>query len=165
MFNDNIFFFLWGTKLDAECRSVHQRLFDFIENTAFVSVPFKPTSRKSPYNCNLDSFEHHQAPQQFANVQVHVPLTPGFLSSRQNWVTPPSPLGSNGGRHTRLRVRGWGDPIPTKGQTLWYSMHTTIPLRSWSTSKMSSVWGRRRSVDNRNVWTSFLKRREICKYL
>ncbi len=30
------------------------------------------------------------------------------------------------GRHTRLR--GMGDPIPTKGQTLWYSMYTIIPL-------------------------------------
>ncbi len=40
-----------------------------------------------------------------------------FLGSRD---TPP--FGSK--RHTRLRGRAWGDPIPMKGQTLWYSMHT-----------------------------------------
>ncbi len=36
------------------------------------------------------------------------------------------PLGSWGGRHTRLRGRGRGDPIPTKGETLWYSLYTII---------------------------------------
>ncbi len=34
-----------------------------------------------------------------------------------------SPLWVQGGRLTRLRWRGWGNPIPTKGQTLWYSMY------------------------------------------
>ncbi len=53
-----------------------------------------------------------------------------FLSSRPNWeyptpsqageCVPPPPFGS-GGKHTRLRERGWGVPIPTRGQTLWYS--------------------------------------------
>jgi hypothetical protein len=28
------------------------------------------------------------------------------------------PFGTKGG-HTRLRGRGWADPIPTKGETLW----------------------------------------------
>ncbi len=28
------------------------------------------------------------------------------------------------GGDTRLREKGWGDPILTKGQTLWYSMYT-----------------------------------------
>ncbi len=39
------------------------------------------------------------------------------------------PLWVQGGRPTRLRGRGWGDPIPTKRQTLWYSMYTIVPLR------------------------------------
>jgi hypothetical protein len=52
----------------------------------------------------------------------------GFLSCRPNWlprplarkrVLPP-PFGSWGG-HTRLLERGRGEPIRTKGQTLWYS--------------------------------------------
>ncbi len=56
---------------------------------------------------------------------------PGFLFSRPNWVPPlprpqasiaPLPLGVQVGGHTRSRGRGWGDPIPTKGQTLWYFM-------------------------------------------
>jgi hypothetical protein len=40
----------------------------------------------------------------------------GFLSSRPNWV--PLPPWIQGGRHTRLRGRGWRDPIPTKRQAL-----------------------------------------------
>jgi hypothetical protein len=62
----------------------------------------------------------------------------GILYSRPNWVPPPpppprecssSPFRVQGGRHSRLRWRGWGDPIPTKGQTLWYYMYTIIPLQ------------------------------------
>jgi hypothetical protein len=34
-----------------------------------------------------------------------------------------------GGGHTRLRKSGRGEPIRTKGKTLWYSMHTIIPHR------------------------------------
>ncbi len=55
---------------------------------------------------------------------------PGFLCSRPNWA--PNPLTpkrgllplfcDQGGRHTCLRERGRGDPIPTKRQTLWYSV-------------------------------------------
>ncbi len=52
------------------------------------------------------------------------------------WIGPPHPqatvappLWVQEGRHTGLRGRGWGDPIPTKGQTLWYYMYTIIPLR------------------------------------
>ncbi len=52
------------------------------------------------------------------------------------WIGPPHPQASvapplwvQEGRHTWVRGRGWGDPIPTKGQTLWYSMYTIIPLR------------------------------------
>jgi hypothetical protein len=41
----------------------------------------------------------------------------------------PPPLGSRGGGHTRLRERGWGEPIRTKGQTLWYSRYNITPLR------------------------------------
>jgi hypothetical protein len=50
----------------------------------------------------------------------------------QGSVAPP-PFGSKGrGRHTRLRGRGethslagrgWEDPIPTDGQTPWYSLY------------------------------------------
>ncbi len=63
---------------------------------------------------------------------------PDFLSSRPNWApTTPSlarercfafPFGSQEG-NSRLRGRGWVDPIPTMGQTLWYCRYTIIPLR------------------------------------
>ncbi len=53
----------------------------------------------------------------------------GFFSSRQNWDPSPagecfSPFGS-GGTHS-LAGGGWGVPIPTWGQTLWYSRYTCI---------------------------------------
>jgi hypothetical protein len=55
-----------------------------------------------------------------------------FFSSRRNWDSPnPSPEGECaplppvlGGGHTRQGERGYGRvPIPTRGQTLWYSLY------------------------------------------
>ncbi len=37
----------------------------------------------------------------------------------RQWLLLLPPLGPRGS-HTRLREKGWGDPIPTKGQALWY---------------------------------------------
>jgi hypothetical protein len=52
-----------------------------------------------------------------------------FFSSRPNWDSPnPSPAGEcvppfgSGGTPSRGE-RGWGVPIPTRGQTLWYSRY------------------------------------------
>ncbi len=61
----------------------------------------------------------------------------GFLSSRPNRVSQPPhrkrklppPLWVQGGDTLACEGRGWGDPIPTIGQTLWYSRYTIIPLR------------------------------------
>ncbi len=39
------------------------------------------------------------------------------------------PFGSRGGGGAHSLAGERGDPIPTKGQTLWYSMYTMIPLR------------------------------------
>ncbi len=37
------------------------------------------------------------------------------------------------GGHTRLRKREWGEPIRTKGRTIWYSSYSIISLRTeWS---------------------------------
>ncbi len=68
-----------------------------------------------------------------------VDRVPGTISSRPNWLTPaPLPQSSDvfplepkgGGGNTRLWERGRGEPILTKGQTLWYSWYTsTIPLQ------------------------------------
>ncbi len=67
---------------------------------------------------------------------------PGFLSICLNWAPSSaseccSPLWVQEGRHTRLR--GMGDPIPTKGQTLWYYMYTIIPLRLANTAFVNFV--------------------------
>jgi hypothetical protein len=53
-----------------------------------------------------------------------------FFQSSELGSPTPSPAREcwvQGGRHTRLRRRE--DSIPTKGQTLWCSMYTIIPLR------------------------------------
>jgi hypothetical protein len=66
----------------------------------------------------------------FLSVRV---LSFSFFSSRRNSDSPPTPhpqarvwtpppLFGWGGGHTRLRERGWGVPIPTRGHTLWYSV-------------------------------------------
>jgi hypothetical protein len=71
---------------------------------------------------------------------VELMLKSQAFFSRVNWVPPPSPareccsspIEAQGGRHTPLRGRGWGIPIPTKGRSLWYSVYTTqysIPQR------------------------------------
>jgi hypothetical protein len=72
--------------------------------------------------------------------QHRVHKVPGFLSSRQNWI--PHPLESvvpslwvQGGRHTHLKGEGVGEPIPTMRQTLCYSRHTLIPLRTTATKR------------------------------
>ncbi len=64
---------------------------------------------------------------------------PGFLSSRPNWVPPnPHSLASvappslqGGETHSHTGEGFGGDPIPTKGQTLWNShyVYFIIPLR------------------------------------
>jgi hypothetical protein len=48
-------------------------------------------------------------------IRAPLPLTP-------QWSVAP-PLWVQGRRHTPLRGRVCVDPIPTKGQTLWYSVY------------------------------------------
>jgi hypothetical protein len=76
----------------------------------------------------------------------------GFISSCPNWDSPNpvtrkrvcSPLlwlgGGGGAQHTRLRERGWGVAIPTKGQTLWCSRY------------ICTLWYIFKSTDNRAVY-------------
>ncbi len=67
----------------------------------------------------------------------HSVRVPGFLSSRPDWLPSPTPyLQASvappfvpGGDTTRLRKRGQGEPIRTKGQTLWDSRYSIILLR------------------------------------
>jgi hypothetical protein len=68
-------------------------------------------------------------------VSHRVYRVPGFLSTRPNW--PPRPLSEccptpprfQGGRHTLLWRGAGGGANSDKGQTLWYSMYSIIPLR------------------------------------
>jgi hypothetical protein len=57
-----------------------------------------------------------------------------FLQSSELGLLTPSSAGEcvplpplvQGGGHSRLRERGWGIPIPTRGHTLWYSKYEYI---------------------------------------
>jgi hypothetical protein len=64
---------------------------------------------------------------------------------RRNWdslasvcAPPPGTRLGGGGGYTRLRVRGWGSPIPTTGEklstlpTLWLTLYTVYPKLSCS---------------------------------
>ncbi len=61
-----------------------------------------------------------------------------FSSRRRSWnsLTPLAagecvpPHFGRGGGHTRLRERGWGVPIPTRGHTLWCSVYISTLLVS-----------------------------------
>jgi hypothetical protein len=59
----------------------------------------------------------------------------GFFSSWPNWDPHPltrrlvyPPLLFLGGGHTRLQVRGWGEPIWTTGEKAWHSVYSEIRL-------------------------------------
>jgi hypothetical protein len=63
---------------------------------------------------------------------------PSFFSSRRNWDSPnPSPAGEcapslGGGAHSLARGGGGGRvPIPTKGNTLWYSVNIGTVCTLW----------------------------------
>jgi hypothetical protein len=57
-------------------------------------------------------------------------LAPPAPSPAGEGSQPPPPRFQGGG-HTLLRGRGKGEPIWTKGQTLWYSRYCIITLRWW----------------------------------
>jgi hypothetical protein len=93
--------------------------------------------------CRLYPFSLQPARQCLAPTH-RVYRVPGFLSSCPNWVLPsphpqasvaPPPPFPKVGDTFACGGRGWGDPIPRKGQSLWYSMsYTVIPQRSYPSS-------------------------------
>ncbi len=76
----------------------------------------------------------------FPVVRTGSPLLP----HPQGSVAPPPLLDPRGQTHS-LAGEEWGDPIPTKGQTLWYSMYTIISLRFW-------FWGGLVKKTSRIMW-------------
>jgi hypothetical protein len=51
----------------------------------------------------------------------------------------PPMFGSEGEGHTRLRERGWGVPIPTRGQTMWYSVYLVCAPATGTATEESEV--------------------------
>jgi hypothetical protein len=152
---------------EAGFRSIHQRLFDFIDNTAFVSVSLKPKAEHHrAIAIAIQFWTTPHAPQQSANVQVHVRLTPDFLSSRPNWVPPPShPWVQGGETHSLVGEGVVGPNSDEETDTLVLYAYYNSSMRVAHKLKSSGWWIGEDKICNRNVWTSFLKRREICKYL
>ncbi len=60
---------------------------------------------------------------EYTECQAFCPVViNGSPSPASEYVPPTRVLG---GPHSLAR-RGWGDPIPTKGQTFWYSMYSIL---------------------------------------
>jgi hypothetical protein len=89
---------------------------------------------------------------------------PGLLSSRPNWVPPPS----TARECCHFRMRGWVEPIfPTMGHTLWYYNHSTtealkynVPWPPPITSQLRwSFWLtiNRKKPQKITVWGSILR--------
>ncbi len=79
------------------------------------------------------------------------------------------PKNQVGERHTRLRGKGWGDPISKKGQKLWYFffLYTTIPLWIRAQSQLlntAQIYLRQRhwSDSELKIWIRFW---HLTKYL
>jgi hypothetical protein len=99
----------------------------------------------------LPNGEQHSAASSPA-LQVGPAPPDQFLSSRPIWDHPPPltrsrvcpPIGSEG-RYTvyiRLRERGWGVPIRTWGQTLWYFRYICTVLCGRSQiQRQPKKWG------------------------
>ncbi len=81
------------------------------------------------------------------------------LSMQSSELTPPRPLTDKGGEgNTRLRERGRGDHVQTKGQTLWYSRYSTITLRAGEISLLNVVLNTYLlSVRSRTIFSKFAK--------
>ncbi len=96
----------------------------------FCRTPvFSSSRRQSP--C-MQTVERGPQTQSIRSVSLSVhssELGPPTPHPKGSVATPPPPIGFKEGRHTCLGGRGGGDPISTKGQALWYSVHTIIPRR------------------------------------
>ncbi len=102
---------------------------DRSHNKANNGVRDKSDSLTIPiHNCCISIVEGTEYPERQTVCPVVRTGSPNSLT-RKRALLPPS-LWVQGWRHTRVRGRGGGDPIPPKGQTHWHSMCSIIPLRS-----------------------------------
>ncbi len=70
-----------------------------------------------PQSQNVATTEYTECQAVCPVVRIGSPLP----LTREGVLLPP--FWVQGRRHTRSPGRGWGHPIPTKGQTLWYSTY------------------------------------------
>jgi hypothetical protein len=112
--------------LNVECTVT---VIDRSHNKANYGIRDKSDSITIPiHNSCIRIVEGTEYPERQTVCPVVRIGAPNFLA--RNRVLLPPPLWVQVWRHTRVREKGWGDPIPPKGQTLWYSLCSVIPLRS-----------------------------------
>jgi hypothetical protein len=78
-------------------------------------------------------------------LYIHLPRVPRRLSTRPNWrpqlpqarINAPRPEPKGG--KTRLRVRGWADPIRMTGEKTWHSVHSVHGILE-TTSLLLPMW-------------------------
>ncbi len=85
-----------------------------------VRLSMLKSQQSSGFNPHRVQYTECQSSNQVVRIGSPHPLT------RKRVFLPP--FGSKGETHS-LGGRGWGDPIPTMGQTLCYSRYTIISLR------------------------------------
>ena len=71
----------------------------------------------SPLVSNTSGMVPNEFQAFYPVVRIRIESPPPSHPQESVWSLP---LGLRG--ETRLRGRGWGDPIPTMGQTLWYTL-------------------------------------------
>ncbi len=81
----------------------------------------------------------------FSFLAESVQSTRLSLSSRPNWLPPPLTCKRvlpprRGGDTLAGGERGQGEPIRTKGHTLWYSRYSIIPLRVLVSHIVTKCW-------------------------
>ncbi len=109
---------------------------EYTESQAFFPVvriwsppppPMHATQRRAPQSAGT-IFELRTHPQSIKSARLSFQssvLGPPTTSSPREWCS--SPLWFQGGRHTRLRGRGWGGPNSNEEHS-WYSMRTILYL-------------------------------------
>ncbi len=84
-----------------------------------IIYPYSGRLRDRPFSFNSTTEAREYTECQAFYLVVRIG-SPHPLNCKRVWLPP---LWIQGGRHTHIRMSGWGGggPIPTMGHTLWYS--------------------------------------------
>jgi hypothetical protein len=117
----------WHISLYTKCRGCVTKVSPYVYNVHDRYLPKFLFSLKIVHNymCKLYS---KRTVTQYTECQAFCPIVRiGSLSAASEYCSPL--FGSGGDTLAGGGGAAWRGPMPTKGQTFWYSMYTLIPLR------------------------------------